>query len=297
MKYLVAFLFLLCACNNDTETSSTAVNNAVEMPQQINLSILLDLSDRIDPQKNPAKPEHFERDSALIDYLSDFFLEQMKARGTFMAKGKMRVIFSPNPSDPMINTAAGRLRVDLSQMDTKQKKEVFETLKGTVAENIKSIYSTSINQHVWPGADIWRFFKNDVKEIAVDPDTAYRNILVIFTDGYIYHQDSKDNVGNRYAYLLPDLLTKYKLRNNNAWSETIDKTDFGLIAKRADLEQLEVLVVEVTPSAGHMDDEDVIRKVWDKWLGEMKVKSWKIVNSDLPAVTKQKVNSFLNTKN
>jgi hypothetical protein len=300
MKYILYLSIILWGCGSNEASHTTeapgkvsGVAQASKTDRQINLTILLDLSDRIDPKKNPVQPKHSERDSALINYLTDYFITQMKSKGTYMTKGKMRIIFHPNPPDPGINLAAQKLNIDLSKMDTKGKKTIYETLGRTVAENISSIYKTAISQAKWPGSDIWRFFKNDVKEIAIDQDTSYRNILVVFTDGYIYHDDSKDNDKNRYAYILPGLLDKYKLRNNNSWAEKMNKLDFGLISKRSDLDQLEVLVLEVTPSPKYKNDEDIIRKIMDKWFSEMKVRKWKLMNSDLPEITKQKVENFL----
>lgn len=299
MKNLLFLLLFLWSCSSKdprsvTNSSGNEGRYSSNTSQQINLTILLDLSDRIALQKNPEKPEHFERDSALICYLTEYFMSQMKSKGTYLAKGKMRVVFHPNPPDASINQAAKNLGVDLSRMDTKAKKAIYENLQSTVAENISNIYKTTIIEANWPGSDIWRFFKNDVKEIAVDRDSTYRNLLVLFTDGYIFHEDSKDNVANRFAYILPGLLDKYGLRNENTWSEKMDKLDFGLISKRSDLDRLEVLVLEISPSRNHKNDEDVIRKIMDKWFSEMKVKKWKILNSDLPAYTKQKIENFLN---
>lgn len=287
MRYII-FILALVSCGSP----STPTSSAVAIPasdKQINLTILLDLSDRIDPLTNAG---HSERDSALIGYLTSYFLGQMKAHGTYMAKGKMRLIFHPNPPDPSINTAAQQLNIDLTKLDTKGKKDVYDSLDHIVARNISSIYRTTMDQAKWPGSDIWRFFKNDVKDVAVDKDSSYRNVLVVFTDGYIFHSDSKDKYENRYAYILPDLFDTYKLRNNNSWEERMDKLDFGLISKRSDLDQLEVLVLEVSPSAKHKNDEDIIRKVMGKWFDEMKVKRWKVFNSDLPERTKQKVEGF-----
>lgn len=291
MRYLIIALFLWsCGSAPHEPAAGKAPIAAPVMDKQLNLTILLDLSDRIDPAANPG---HVERDSALISYFATYFLGQMEAKGTYMAKGKMRLIFHPNPPDPGINKAAAALNIDLSKMDTRGKKTVYETLGATVASNISKIYRIAIGQGDWPGSDIWRFFKNDVKDVAVDKDTSYRNILVVFTDGYIYHDDSKDKYGNRYAYILPSLFDTYKLRGNNNWEEKMDKDDFGLISKRDDLGQLEVLVLEVTPSPKFKNDEDVIRKVMDKWFGEMKVKRWGIFNSDLTDRAKQKVEGFL----
>lgn len=297
MKYLLIIAVILSSCtsaDNKKETPAAQTNSpATKGKKQINLTILLDLSDRIDPGSNPNHPQHFERDSTLISYLADYFLQQMTVENAYATKGKLRVVFHPNPPDPGINLAAKKLNVDLSTMEPKDKKTVYKTLSATVAENIGNIYRTTISQAQWPGSDIWRFFKNDVKEIAIDGDTAYRNILVVFTDGYIYHQDSKDNNANRYTYLLPGLFDKYNLRKDKNWPQTIDKLDFGLITKQDNLHQLEVLVLEVTPSPEHKGDEDIIRKVLDKWFSEMKVKRWKIINSDLPVYTIKKIQGFL----
>ncbi|MBW8684348.1 hypothetical protein [Chitinophaga rhizophila] len=297
--YLTLCLLLLTSCVSETPTpapingpASSKGQDAPHLKKQLNLSILLDLSDRIDPNSSKDIPQHFERDSILINYLANFFRAQISAQSLHAAQGKMRIIFSPNPPDAGISKAAEQLSVDLSRLQPAEKKEIFRTLGNTIAENISYIYRTSIRQASWPGSDIWRFFKNDV-DIAIDPDSSYRNILVIFTDGYLYHKDSKDTSGNRYAYLLPELLSKYKLRNTSDWAARIDALDFGLISKRADLDQLEVLVLEITPSAQHKNDEDVLRKVLDKWFGEMKVKRWKILNSDLPHVTKTRIDAFL----
>lgn len=287
MRYLILTLFLY-SCGGSTKAPVAGSESPVPVVQkQLNLTILLDLSDRINPANNPG---HVERDSALIRYLTSYFLDQMAARNAYTAKGKMRLIFHPNPPDPNINQAAEKLNIDLSKMDPKGKKVVYETLGKTVEENISRIYRTTTNSAKWPGSDIWRFFKNDVRDVAVDKDSSYRNILVVLTDGYLYHEDSKDRAGNRYACITTKLLEPYR---KNGWEEKIDKDDFGLISKRADLDQLEVLMLEVTPAPKFKNDEDVIKVVVEKWFGEMKVKKWKVLNSDLPENTKQKVAGFL----
>jgi len=299
MKYIVILAIILWSCgSNETSPASdktvyAAVAAAPKTDKQINLTILLDLSDRIDPRTSPDNPQHFQKDSALICYLTGHFLREMNSKGNYMAKGKMRLIFHPNPPDPSINEAAEKLNIDLSKMDTKGKKTVYDSLGHIVAENIGNIYRSTISQEKWPGSDIWRFFKNDVKEVAIDKDSSYRNILVIFTDGYIYHDDSKDEYGNRYAYILPKLFDRYQLRNNKNWLEQMDKLDFGLISKRSDLDQLEVLVLEISPAPNHKNDEDIISKIMEKWFSEMKVRKSTILNSDLPERTKQKIDNFL----
>lgn len=289
---------LLFSCgsgNNDksrNEVEQTS-NNVVVQPDQLNITLLLDLSDRIDPKKYPEKPEHFERDIAIVKYFSELFVKDMEMRGTFMAKGKLKVIFSPKPQDPNVNLLAEKLSVDLSNMGSKQKKDVHDNLTNNFTESVTKIYNGTLSQSKWIGSDIWRFFKNDVKDYCVETKPNYRNILVILTDGYIYHRDSKDQNGNRYAYLLPENISKFNLRKNQNWEQELDKQDFGLIAKRSDLNNLEVLVLEISPSPSYKDDEDIIKVVLGKWFKEMKVKRYGMYNSDLPQYTKQHIDQFI----
>lgn len=294
LLFSILFLFSCGSESNDKSTNEEGQSSkTVEQPDQLNITLLLDLSDRIDTKKYPEKPEHFERDIAIVKYFSELFVKDMEKRGTFMAKGKMKVIFSPKPQDPNVNLIAEKLSVDLSVMDSKQKKEVHDNLINNFTESITKIYNGTLSESKWIGSDIWRFFKNDVKDYCVESKPNYRNILVVLTDGYIYHQDSKDQNGNRYAYLLPNVISKYNLRKNPNWEQELEKQDFGLISKRNDLENLEILVLEISPSPNYKNDEDIIKSILAKWFTEMKVKRFGIYNSDLPEYTKQRINDFI----
>jgi hypothetical protein len=293
---LLPFLLLIVGCGvpNSSAGSSQSSGNALSpQSQQLNITILCDLSDRIDIKKYPDKPEHFERDLAIVNELTNYFAKDMESKGAYFAKGKIKVVFSPEPQDPNINIWAEKLNIDLSKMDPKQKKEVHDNISTTFADNLGKIYDSALTTNKWLGSDIWRFFKNDVKDYCISNNPEYRNILIILTDGYIYHQDSKDRNGNRFAYVLPELFDRFKLRNSSNWKQEIDKQDFGLISTRSDLENLEVLVLEVTPSPNNRNDEDIIKAVLSKWFEEMKIKRFAIFNSDLPEYTKQRINDFL----
>ena len=291
---IFAILFTFgCGTKSDKPQGGSVQTDKKVQQEQLNISILLDLSDRIDTKKYPEKPEHFERDIANIKYITELFVKDMEKRGTFMAKGKIKVVFSPKPEDPNVNIFAEKLNVDLSTMDNKQKKEVHDNITSTFTTNLTNIYKSTISEQKWIGSDIWRFFKNDVKDYCVENKPNYRNILIILTDGYIYHLDSKDQIKNRFAYLLPENISKYKLRDNPNWEQDLAKQDFGLISKRNDLDCLEILVLEISPSPTHKNDEDIIKSVLNKWFKEMKIKRVAIFNSDLPEYTKTRINDFI----
>ncbi|MDC9723480.1 MAG: hypothetical protein PSN34_12020 [Urechidicola sp.] len=291
------FTFCLVSCKNEPKTEVNAnqpKNQTKEKDKQLNITILLDLSDRIEPTKYPSSPEHFERDIEVVNYFTELFKKDMEKKGAFMAKGKMKVIFSPRPNDSEINEIATQLSIDLSKTkNTKEKKNIFDNVSINFKENLSKIYSKTIETKKYPGSDIWRFFKNDVVDYCIEDSSDYRNILVLITDGYLYHKNSTDKTKNRTASLLPINIASSGLRSPN-WKDKFDSQDFGYITTRSDLNNLDVLVLEINPSEKFKNDEDVIKEYLSKWFTEMNVNSFKLYNSDLPQYTKSKIDKFIN---
>ncbi len=291
------FIFLLfsllsCKSENTNSTKNESQDLKNEESKQLNITILLDLSDRIEPSKYPSIPEHFERDIEIVEYITLLFKKDMEQRGAFRANGKLKVIFSPRPEDDEINASASSLNIDLSQVkDTKEKKRIYDNLSSIFRENLLRIYKKSIETKHYLGSDIWRFFKNDVVDFCIEENKDYKNVLILITDGYIYHYDSKDKQNNRTAYLLPKGIESSGLRKSN-WKEIFDKNDFGFITTRNDLSGLEILVLEINPSKNNKNDEDVIKAYLSKWFSEMNIPNFKIYNSDLPAYTKARIDKF-----
>ena len=284
------------------EAESSVVPHPTTTDRQLNINVLWDLSDRIDPQINPASPEHYERDIEDIKNITAFFKKDMEKRGAYKAKGKIRIFFTPPPENARINAIAGNLTCDLSSYTgdgaNKKKKEVYDSIENRFQRNANEIYqitqSNNKAKKQWDGSDIWRFFKNDVKDYCIEASGNYRNILIILTDGYIFHKDSKDKTRNRTAYILPEILKPF--RNNPSWQNLFAQGDYGLISTRKDLQNLEVLILEITPSKGYKNDEDLIKAYLGKWFEEMGIPKLNYVsyNTDLPAYTKKKIDGFLN---
>lgn len=260
--------------------------------KHLNITFLLDLSDRIEPSKYPASPEHYQRDEAIVKDFVEIFKNDMNKKGGYKAKGKMKVIFSPQPQEQNINKIASELNINLSTMKAAEKKEVYNTLDDKFTGNLSKIYDLTLAQKNYIGSDIWRFFKNDVKDYAITDEPNYRNILVIITDGYIYHKDSQTQQGNRTSYLTPVSINTNGFRNKD-WKQKFEQGDYGFIASRKDLDNLEVLVLEINPEKNYLNDEDVIKAYLSKWFEEMGIKKYEIYNSDLPVNTKTRIEKFL----
>jgi hypothetical protein len=275
--------------NDDTKTASTK-----KFGKQLNISVLWDLSDRIDPIKNKILPNNSDRDIAIIKFFADYFKTDMDKKGAYLSKGKLKVFFSPNPTDQSINSLAAKLDIELANKDVKEKKLAYDNISSTFEQTSKQITDLTIKTSKWEGSDIYRFFKNDVVDYCVSKDTSYRNILVLITDGYIYDKNSMGKIGNKTEFILPSVLSSLGLRNNANFKSVFNAKDCGLISTRSDLTNLEIIVLEVNSEANHKDDEDIIKLYLQKWFTDMKVKRFEIYNTDLPDNTKKRLSDFLN---
>lgn len=292
----MVILFSIFSCdtidkNTDKSKSSSIVKN--KQARQLNISVLWDLSDRINPALHKETLGNAARDIAIIKYFADYFKMDMDKKGAYLSKGKLKVFFSPNPSDININTLASKLDIDLSNKDVKAKKVVYDNISSTFEQAAREITETTIRTSKWEGSDIYRFFKNDVVDFCISKDSTYRNILVLITDGYIYAPQSIGRIGNKSEYILPTLLRSLRLRNNPDFKSTFEKNKCGLISTRKDLTNLEILALEINSESNFKNDEDIIKLYLQKWFAEMGAKRFEIYNTDLPDNTKKRISDFL----
>jgi len=292
---ILPLLFLLYSCSENKSSDKNNKSENVKLNNnQLNISVLWDLSDRIDATKNSNTPTNGERDVEILKFLAEYMKKDMDKRGSFMSKGKLKVFFSPNPANDQINFIAKKLDIDLSSKDVSAKKNIYDSLTSDFEITAKSIVDITQKTSKWEGSDIYRFFKNDVLDYCVSKDSSYRNILIILTDGYIYHKNSTQLLNNRSEYILPNLLNQFGLRNNPNYKSAIEKNDYGFISSRKDLNNLEILVLEVNSEKSYKNDEDVIKSYLEKWFTEMNVKKFTIHNTDIPINTKKRIENFLN---
>jgi hypothetical protein len=275
-------IFISCSDNNQDKK-----NKNVELPKQLNITILLDLSDRI---IQPMQPTQSERDIQAVKNIVNCFKKKMENDGTILTKGKIRIVFEPIPMDPEINNIAKKLNIDISNFTTKDKKKIYDSIEYNFESGLRKIYEMTINTRKWLGSDIWGFFKYNAKKICIDKDTMYRNILVIITDGYLYEEGSRYRDKNRTSYLTSVFIQNEGLRNLK-WKEKFDKGDYGYINSGETYNNLEILVLEINPY--DIIDEDIIRAYLDKWFSEMKIKRWEIIKTDLPENNKSIISDFI----
>lgn len=304
--YLITVLLVISCDSKNSQVEDPAskkeraeLSMPVASEKQLNINILWDLSDRINDKVNPSTPPHYQRDVEIIRHLTEIFKKDMQTKGSYKAKSKIKVFFSPTPANNEINKIAKSLSYDLSSFTGEQanrkKKEVYDSITPVFMKNALQIYNLTVQdkENRWEGSDIWRFFKNNVRNYCIDDRQDYRNILVIITDGYLYHKDSKEKSGNKTTYILPETLKPF--RKNEEWQQLFEHGNYGLICTRNDLKSLEILVLEITPAKDHKNDEDILKTYLEKWFTDMGVLSnnFACYNTDLPEYTKQNIERFV----
>ena len=287
---VVVLSLLACGCNRKNITDTTPTKKTEET--QLNITILLDLSDRI-----IRNPDAKINDIGNIKTITEFFKSNMVSLGAYKAKGKIKVFLYPLPADADINSTVNNLKLDCSNMDNKGRKVVHDTITELYEQNLKEIYEQTIATGTWQnGSDIWGFFKDGVHRCIDERNTNYRNILIVFTNGYLWANGRNDLDLTNTTSIQPRYLTRWH-RNPNNWER--ERNSIKIKTIREDLQDLEILVLGIkADNPQHLIDEDILIYLWEKWVKEMGVKegNYKILRFDLPSTLETDIKNFLNKK-
>ncbi|WP_343707388.1 hypothetical protein [Flavobacterium sp.] len=285
-------LILFFSCKEETKTESKETSTKSSVSENYNISILVDLSDRISLKKNPNPTmEIYQRDLGYIKSVSEAFTDHLKSKRMRQINDKMQLFFNPEPENPEINSISKELRIIVNKDNASKK--FLNSINDTYSSKTSKIYESAIKDDKYIGSDIWNFFDSKVQDQCIDKD--FRNILIILTDGYMFYEGTQIKDGNLSSYLTPQLIKQNGL-NKNDWQKKFDSEDFGFIKVDTDLSNLEVLVLGINPSKNNPFEEKVIKAYWTKWLSEMKIKHFEIKNADLPSNMDKIIKDFISEK-
>lgn len=274
---IISAFFIVRSCTvptDDIGDDTIVIKSSKSKP--LNLSIYLDLSDRIKPDdSNPNALSQREKDIAIVEYLANYMKNRAVKQKILPCKDKIKVFFYPTPNDSKIALLSDKLELDLSTTPPAEKKKVLTTFVNEFHEAMEQIYDSTIKTSKWLGSDIWGFFNKPVDNYCIKQ--GYRNVLVILTDGYIYHAQNKIQKGDAFSYVLPSTL-----KNPNS----------SLIPHEKNLEELEVLMLELNPNPP--TDQGKMEQVINDWLQNMRVQKYYVGETDLPSNTKMIIDKFLN---
>ncbi|PKF75071.1 hypothetical protein [Chryseobacterium sp. PMSZPI] len=276
--YLLLMIPLISCCKNKDEAIEENKDPITVDSNNINVSILIDLSDRIDPITNPNPTmQYFQRDTEYIKAIEKGFSDHIKSKKIITYDDQMQIFFNPEPSDPKMNEFTKELKVSFNKATPKN---YFESIDRKYSELPLNIYQSAIKDGKYVGSDIWEFFKNKVNDYCIKKDK--RNILFILTDGYMYHENTKFTEGSKTSYLTTKLIKANNLTTSD-FKNIIKKNNFGFVKANDDLKKLEIIVLGINPEKGNPFEEAVIKEYWENWFKEMNIKKYQIKSADLPS--------------
>lgn len=296
IKLLLMSFLLVLSCKSVPRKELDKVVNENRNPlikvknnENLNISILLDLSDRIDTVKYPNNAmQYYKRDVGYLKSIASAFSYKTSYKKSRKLNDKIQMYFDPEPSNPQINSLSNSLKVHINRGNGT--KDFIDNVPDLYEKNSLKIYELALKDNNFIGSDIWGFFKNRVEDFCIEKES--RNILILLTDGYIYHKDSKRNEENLSSYVTPQTIRVNDLINSN-WKTKIEEGNFGFIPINIDLSNLEVLVLGINPSKKNQYDDEVIKKYWSDWLSKMSVKKFELKNSNLPSNMDKIINDFI----
>jgi hypothetical protein len=273
---------------NDNNGKKSGAGTYPEV-QNLNVSILIDLSDRISPEKYPNETmQYYQRDVEYIKSVVQGFQSVVMNKKVRTINDNINVYFDPPPKSKEVVDHADKLKAEFTRHNIT--KEKINDLDDEFAKHSLALYQQAIEDGDYIGSDTWGFFKNNVENYCIRDD--YRNILVILTDGYIYHKDQKREQGNRASFVIPERIRKLKLNDAN-WKERMAELDIGFISIEKDLSNLEILVLGINPDDKNEYEEDVLLHYWMQWFDEMNVMKYELMLNDLPTNLDRNIRQFI----
>ena len=271
---IVCVAILLSSCSSTGKSGKETTGDKDSINKPWNISIYLDLSDRLIRDMAPSQKD---KDIQIVNYMTEILKNHSVAQKILPSRDRIKVFFYPAPKGPKISLLSNDLEMDLSRAQPAEKKKILTEFQDKFATSLTQIYDATLQTRNWIGSDIWGFFKKQVDTYCVREDS--RNIIVILTDGYIFHAQNKVKDGDNYSYILP---------------QTLSNPNSGLIVSRQGLEDLEVLILEVNPM--NPTQQGQMENILMNWFSGMGVQKFYVGETDLPSNTKLIIDKFMKEK-
>lgn len=274
---LVIFVAVSCGRNGEGHEGDEEVNQTASEPLSLNISIFLDLSDRLVRDMTP--PQMY-RDTAIVNYLVDYFKQETWGPSILKSRNKLKVFCYPHPQDSQIAVLMQGLSVDISEKTGVKKRESLEAMKTQFQQNLGKIYNETLEAKRWVGCDLWDFFSSKkVDDLCVRPNS--RNVIIILTDGYLNFNGHNFQEGNSYSYIS---------EKDGPKGPLIDRRNGELKDKG-----LEILLLEMNPIK--IAHRDKMKETLENWFKSMGIEKVVISETDADMVNTQTIiKNFLDNK-
>lgn len=227
-------LLLLATCMPPQE------EKVISTPVKHNYIILLDLSDRLIVQDNQP-----ERDKELIRHLYTLFEERVRKHLYLRSRDEIRVVIAHQRGAGLQSELyEDSLYINMDNVPDVLRRKKEDERRSIFFNNLDRLYEQAVfsdNPREFYGADIWKYFYEDLKVDYVN-DTLTENFLFLFTDGYPI-------VGKDLSKL-----------------QTVNE----------DYPDLHLILIEAAPRDKDMEWDRVIG-LWEDWFESMEINNYQLI--------------------
>jgi hypothetical protein len=243
--------------------------NKEKVSKQHNFILLLDLSDRLIDQ------DQVKRDLNIIEnVIWPEFLKIVKKKVYVKSKDAFQIVFANQENSIFSPTDLFRfqdsLSIDLSTELVRNKKKKTDYFKNNFGRFLKNIYkkaSFSKDKNAYYGADIYKYFNEDLANEIVksSKESNVINHIFILTDGYLYIKGQSDEMTN----------------------------EFPSVKQKFNSSKVDVCLLELNPKARYKDEFQRLKIVWSNWFVKMGIKHVQCNKQNSITNTKSKLEDFL----
>lgn len=224
-----------------------------------NYIILLDLSDRLIIQDNQP-----ERDKEIIKTLYFMFEQKVKKELYIKSRDEIKVVMAPQRGSGLRRDVfEDRLYVNMENVENVYKRSKEEARRNDFVANLDTLYAKAVfskSPDDYYGADIWKYFYEDLKNDYVNEENT-ENYLFIITDGYPI-------VG----------------QNSNKLLEV--KNEFP---------GLHIVMLEAAPRDKDME-WDRIMTVWEQWFNKIGIENYTLIKRGSITKELEQIKEIVDTK-
>jgi hypothetical protein len=215
-------------------------NKEMTLPVKHNYIILLDLSDRLIVQDNQP-----ERDKELIKHLYTLFEARVRSNLYLRSRDEFKVVIAHQRGAGLQNEIyEDSMYINMENIPAVLRRKQEENRRSVFFSNLDNLYDQAVfssNPKDFHGADIWKYFYEDLKVDYVR-DTLTKNFLFMVTDGYPI-------VGKDLSKLKP---------------------------VKEEYPDLKIVLLEAAPRDKDME-WDRVMALWEEWFNSMKIDDYEFV--------------------
>ena len=223
-------------------------NKKKKLTSKHNYIVLLDLSDRLIVQENQP-----ERDKEIIKELYKLYEDRVKKNLYIKARDEIKVVIAPQKGSQLKKEVfEDQLYVNMDNIKNIYRKPKEKDRRNAFYANVDTLYEKAVfskNPESYNGADIWKYFYEDLK-VDYAEDSLSENFLLILTDGY----------------------------------PIVGKTQVKLQEVKNKFPDLHIVLIEAAPREKDMEWERIMT-VWEEWFDKIGVKKYTLIKRG--AITKE----------